>query len=196
MPNWNSLPPARTTPKPMDLLRTPISGKLAFICLSDDILGCSTHYWGGRTVPCEEPDCRACEAGSPTRWHGYLACFNENTSKRFILEITDTAAEAFLAFRKTYKTLRGGSFIVRRHKPIPNGRVIVAFAPLDLTKTDWPQPPDMIRILCQIWGLPPNAMESNSNFEGQPLAKPNGKVFDKVNGRLGQSRAAKPSERS
>lgn len=42
------------------IIRTPIGKPIAAIVTSLNLVGCYTHYWKGRTVPCEGSGCRLC----------------------------------------------------------------------------------------------------------------------------------------
>jgi hypothetical protein len=184
MPVFNDRPPRRDAPKPLDLLRTPMHGGFKAICLSDNVLGCSTHFWGGRTVPCEDPNCPACDAGSPTRWHGYIAAWNPTTNYKFIFEFTDTAADVFLQYRSANGTLRGCKFDAHRSKPVPNGRVLINTSAIDQTKFPLPDEPNLTAILLNIWKLPGKAFESRHAVEGAPTLDTVPEILDQMHGRL------------
>lgn len=50
------------------ILRTPAARPITAIITSPDLVGCFTHYFKGRTVPCEGAGCRLCLQGkTPTQ---------------------------------------------------------------------------------------------------------------------------------
>jgi len=60
----------------LPLVRTPANRSLKAVVTSDALIGTDTHFWGGHTVPCERPECDACNHGIAYRWHGYLSAYN------------------------------------------------------------------------------------------------------------------------
>lgn len=182
MPNWTNLPPEDTRGKALPLIRTPQGKSLCLIATAENLIGCYTHYWGGRTLPCEAPNCKACDEGQPYRWHGYLAAWNPNLNKQYIFEFTNQAAEEFVLYREHHGTLRGCNFIARRMGSSANAKVEIRTKPADLNVIQLPPEPNVIRAMSMIWGLPIDAIDDN-NFRNQskeirmktePLAKMRG----------------------
>ena len=62
MPTWRTELPPEGKNRGYDLKRTPTSAPLIAIITSTDLLVCDTHYWHGRTTPCE----RQCNAEGRT----------------------------------------------------------------------------------------------------------------------------------
>lgn len=171
MPNWTTELPQRTGPKPMQLLRTPATGSLRGFITCSRLIGCDTHFWRGRTRPCEAPDCEACNDGSPTRWHGYLSLFNASSRAHAILELTASALEQLEEFRHTYLTLRGLTLVSRRAKSSRNARVILEVGPPRPDAPELPAEPDIAAIMCNIWRLPTGAAVcSSSSFASSALS--------------------------
>lgn len=189
MPSFNDAPKKTDRPKPMDLIRTPTKGILSGIVLAEAITGCETHYWGGRTVPCEHPDCPACDDASPTRWHGYLPIWSPKDNATFIWEFTEQAADALLAYRDKYNTLRGCGIHARRAKPIPNGRIVVSTQPVDLLKYTLPALPDVQKILLTIWNLPGKAFQKARNANGDNTLTPAQEVLNRYLGKTTRTKA-------
>lgn len=154
MPTWTNAPPADQRQQSMPLVRTPAGKPLTAIVTCQDLIGCSTHYWGGHTVPCEDAECEPCAKGIPSRWHGYLSCLNAETRQHFLFEVTAHASIAFLSYRDTYASLRGCMFQARRATYSANSRVTITTKPADLEKWVLPTEPDILRILATIWSLP------------------------------------------
>ena len=53
MPTWSTELPSVQKHMGYDLRRTPPAAPLHAICTCTDLLVCDTHFWGGRTLPCE-----------------------------------------------------------------------------------------------------------------------------------------------
>jgi hypothetical protein len=142
----------------MEIVRTPTGKPLTAIITSRNLLGCNTHFFKGRTLPCETPTCEACLQGSPWRWHAYLACWNPATGEHFLFETTAAASEAFAAYRSRYGTLRGCKFRASRSTTSKTGRIKIECVPADLARTTIPEEPDLIRVLSVLWNLPTSQM--------------------------------------
>lgn len=160
MPIFTNRPPEPDRPKNWKLIRTPAKTPLRALVLSDDIVGCNTHFWGGRTVPCEGPHCPACADGSPTRWHGYIAIWLPPDNIRLLFEFTDGPAELLAQYRAANGTLRGCKIEASRIKPVPNARVLLKTSRIDLSKYPLPDAPDICKMLLQMWELPGKAFDS------------------------------------
>lgn len=154
MPNFTNRPPADDSGPNLRLRRTPSFGKLVAIVTSTDLVGCPTHFFKKRTVPCERPDCEACAAGYAWRWHGYLSAVDQKTNEHFLLEMTAQAAEPFVEYRERHHDLVGCLFEASRLGEHANGRVIIRCKPIDLTQVKLPPTPNLIACVCHIWNLP------------------------------------------
>lgn len=154
MLQFSSTPPNEHTHSAFRLLRTPAKGKLHLYITSDNVLGCSTHYYSGRTVPCTGDGCEACEAMAGTRWHGYVAALLVKTNEQIVFEVTAAGAESLLAYRTKHGTLRGADCLASRVSPRPNARLHFLMKPLDLAHVDLPQPINVQMALCHVWGIP------------------------------------------
>lgn len=187
MPVFSSEPPPSDRPKNLKLVRTPIKGNLTAMVLSDEILGCNTHFWGGRTVPCEAPNCPACDDGSPTRWHGYLAIWLPNDNIKLLYEFTEGVADTLLQYRKANGTLRGCRIVASRARAVPNGRVLLKTSSVDLSKYPVPPAPDVAKLLLHMWDLPGKAFKADRKVEGHPQLDATPEVLDKMR-RTGSTR--------
>lgn len=183
MPQWTDRVPDTENRHAYDLKRTPPDSPLSAIVLSHDLLGCYTHYYGGHTVPCEAPNCPACDDNMPSRWHAYVAAWNPKDHSIFIFETTLKAAQALEAYRDTYGTLRGCFFCASRPKRRRNARVEIQTRPADLTKHNLPEPIDLKRALAVIWQLPPTVLETPSAEHSTPTVTPCRAVLDRVHAR-------------
>lgn len=168
MPNWSHELPSQPKHNGFDLRRTPTDRPLRAIVTSETLFVCFTHFWGGRTVPCESPDCDACKAMSPGRAHVYLSAIDPATRDHFIFECTATAAVPLQAWMQTYQTLRGCFFQASRPKRRRNAKVEIICKPADQTKITLPQPPDIPRAMSTIWNLPGAAVQAQGALNSSP----------------------------
>jgi len=171
MPTWrNELPPEGKN-RGYDLHRTPTNGSLIAIITSDDLLVCDTHYWHGRTTPCErecnaegktidDSQCQACQEKIPWRTHVYVAAFDAKKREHFIFECTTHAAKVLAEYRDAATTLRGCVLNACRPKGEPNSKVCIMTHAADLSKNPLPAAPDVVTALAVIWRLPHTALAS------------------------------------
>jgi len=167
MLQFHSQPPIEPTRYAMALLRTPPKGSIQLLVTSDNLLGCWTHFYAGRTVPCTGPACEACLAGASSRWHGYLSAIQGKTREHVLFELTALAAESFAAYRMKHQTLRGCHVTASRVNARPNARVHLVLKPHDLSGVDLPPAANLTAVLCHLWGIPTNETEIAGDA-GQP----------------------------
>jgi len=174
MPIFSSRLPKVQKHMGYDLRRTPAPGNLQAIITCDQLLVCDTHYWGGRTLPCERiqtlPDgttapgnCAACNESMPYRTHVYVSAFDTRSRDHFIFECTAHAAKPLEDYFDATGTLRGCTFRASRPKGLKNSKVVIETAPANLTKITIPNPPDLILALSTIWRLPTSGLRSSKN---------------------------------
>lgn len=154
MPRFSNSPPDQPNGPSLPLFRTPTGGCLIAVVTSDDLIGCPTHFFGGRTIPCDAPDCPACNKSVPWRWHGYVSALEVTRRIHFIFEMTGPASDSFVAYRAKFGTMRGCQFRASRMKRLPNSRVVIETKPADLAQVQLPQAPDLVLALCTIWSIP------------------------------------------
>lgn len=160
MPNYSNIPPKDPRGFGLTLVRTPANGKLCAMLTCSDLLGCATHWFGGRTVPCEAPTCKPCEEGVPWRWHAYVSGVRNATHQHILLEFTAQAAEQLVQYRDNHISLRGCIVTAQRHRNRHNGRVILHCKPGNLDSVALPKEPNIKGALSIIWNIPlPDVME-------------------------------------
>ncbi len=186
MPTFNTRPPTESQSSGYRLLRTPTNHALQALVLSDNILGCNTHFVGNRTIPCENPNCEPCASGISWRWHGYLLVMLDGTHEKAIFEMTARASTGFQEYFQRHTTLRGCKFKASRLNQRNNGRILIQLKQADLTNITLPDALPLEKLLCHIWNIP----ENQSNASGPKKRPP----FD--NARIDRSRAELPAERS
>lgn len=163
MPRWSQTIPEKPKGPALPILRTPAFKPLTAIITSNDLVGTFTHYFHGRTCPCEAPDCEACREGIPYRWHAYLSAIDCDNGLHFLFEVTAAGAEPFISYRDAHTTLRGCLFQARRWNSRPNGRILIQTKPADLTKRSLPPGPDLIKCLAILWDLPSNGLKAKGH---------------------------------
>ncbi len=168
MPNFTNDPPKDPRGHGLPLRRCPTMKALRAIVTSSDLVGCATHYYGGRTVPCETKECEACLNGVPWRWHSYLSAWDPANKIHFLYESTARATEPFVQYRDAHGSLRGCDFRAQRMNARPNARVYVETKPADLEKIILPDAPDLIAVLSIIWNLPIPSICSTDSFRKVP----------------------------
>jgi len=183
VPQWSSSPPDRSGPRPLPIIRTPIAKPIVATILSDAMMGCPTHFWGGRTTPCEAPDCEACNAGSPTRWHGYLVIFSEQQRTSAILEIPDAAAEQLTLLAYSLPTLRGAKIKVTRSKATRNARVLIELQAPTIEQKNLPRAADLQTLLALIWKLPTTALVAATDAQKAITLRIDEEIMRKRNGK-------------
>jgi len=157
--DWHdSIPPVEKG-NSLDLWRTPPKGKAGGIVTSTSIVGCFTHYFGGRTIPCEGATCKACGEGIGNRWHGYVGVYCMRSRKHGIFEFTAKASLPFQAYIELTGRLRGCEMVSERKGYRGNSPVIITCSPANLEGIDLPEPPNLKKILSNIWGLPSSAVK-------------------------------------
>lgn len=185
MPNWTRDLPTDSSAVTHRVKRCPAGGRITAIVTANDLLGCNTHYYRGRTQPCEAPNCPACNDGIGWRFHAYLSAVDTNTNEHFIFEFTAQAAEAFDVYRKAHGTLRGCLFEATRQGTKPNGRVIVRTKAADLTARVLPDPPNVQRVLTVLWNIPENAAQAADHHRPFPRISVDQTPQNNNNGRKG-----------
>lgn len=154
MPRWQNEPPAADRLFANRIVRTPADKSLAGICTSPHPTGTMTHYANGRTQPCEgQGSCDLCAAGHSARWHGYIGLLIVGTMEHVIFEYTAPANDVLKRYYEQHDSLRGCGIIAHRPSRTPNGRVVLRTQPTDLLKWKLPEAPELMTILCHIWGV-------------------------------------------
>jgi len=178
MPNWSQTLPDPAQHKGYDLVRTPPDRPLRAVITCEQMAICFTHFWGGRTRPCEKPECEACNAMSPTRAHCYVSAYDPGTKDHFLFECTAAAAFPFRDWIATYGTLRGCMFHASRPKRRRNSKVEILTKPCDLTKIVLPNPPDVPLAMTVIWQIPGTAIKPHGAIDGTAAIAPSRDIID------------------
>lgn len=165
MPAWSNQLPKQQKHMGFDIRRTPDCSAVQGIITCQDLLVCDTHFWGGRTIPCERQktapdgslvagDCPACREAVPYRTHVYVSVFDSKTQDHFLFECTAAAAKPLEAYKEATGTLRGCIMHAQRPKGFKNAKVVIQTNTANLARVTLPEPPNMILALSVIWRLP------------------------------------------
>lgn len=154
MPQWQNDPPPVDKAVPYRIVRVPPAKPLTGIVTCTEIVGCNTHYLRNRTVPCEGPDqCDACAEGHAWRWHAYVSLLLAWSYEHVILELTAAASDPLRNYARNRGSLRGCQLNAHRPSKRPNGRIVVTCKVIDNQHVTLPDPPNIQRILCHVWGV-------------------------------------------
>jgi hypothetical protein len=168
MPIFSNEPPPDSDRPGFPLTRTPAAHAFLGIITSDDLVGCPTHFYRNRTMPCDGEGCEPCHKGYTWRWHGYFSCVDQSNHEHVIFEVTATASDPLREYRKLNDTLRGCLFKAARRGHKYNGRVIIICKPADLAGVLLPAAPNIPKILCHIWNIPSNEATVVGRSHGHP----------------------------
>jgi hypothetical protein len=188
MPTYRKNLPAQGKHQGFDLKRTPETGSLQAIVTSEDLLVCDTHFFHGRTTPCErvindqgntvdDTQCAACVDKIAYRCHVYVSAFDAKRGDHYIFECTANAAKSMEEYRNATGTLRGCVIYATRPKGQKNSKVCIETSSVNLAKVKIPPGPDLIRALAVIWRLPGVGLEEKKN------GKKNGRIHT-INNRI------------
>lgn len=173
MPLFSTEPPTDPRGHGLPLMRTPPNGRLIVAITTPEMIGCPTHWYGGRTVPCEGEHCKPCLEGYPWRWHGYLAGMLPGSRRHVLLEFTAQAAETINQYRQSHGTLRAAILTAQRHKNRHNGRVLVSLKPGDVDNLNLPPEPDIVNALSILWNIPATKGDPTDTLKNTTRVIPN-----------------------
>jgi len=154
-PNWINRPPVPTEFAGLRLIRVGTAKHFEAIITSDHMIGCLTHFYKRRTIPCTAPDCQADCDGVPARWHGYLSVLCTRTRTHYVLELTALAAVPVAEFDDAKGSLRGAMLDATRLGNKPNGPVSCVISPSSADLRTLPRAVHLERFLATIWHLNP-----------------------------------------
>lgn len=169
MPTWSNKLPTVGKHQGFDLRRTPAAAALNAIITSEELLVCDTHFWHGRTMPCErivnadgrtidDSPCAACLDKQPYRTHAYVSAFAAKTHEHFIFECTGPAAKPLEEHFDAAGTLRGCQISANRPKGGANSKVVIVTGIVNPRNITLPNAPNVAAALAVIWRLPKTAI--------------------------------------
>lgn len=135
-----------------DILRCRQGKVVKGIMLAGDVCGAYTHWYGGRTLPCNGLSCPACKMNVEVRWHGYLPLYNTSTRNIVIAEITTAAVEPIDRWFREKRSLRGAFISIMRGAERVNSPLKSRVEEGPLPAEALPNPPHVREILEKMWG--------------------------------------------
>lgn len=135
-----------------DIVRVKAGKAIMGVMLGHDVVGAYTHWWGGRTVPCNGPDCSPCSKNVELRWHGYLPLYSLKTRDTSIVEFTEACVEVIDRWFSEHRTLRGCVIEIHRPGAKANGELRAKVYDGPLAKAVLPESPQVEEILMRMWG--------------------------------------------
>jgi hypothetical protein len=171
MLQFDASPPTDPNGQPLPIRRTPPTGSLIAVVTSKTLIGTSTHFYGGRTVPCTHETCEACQDGTPYRWHAYLSAYDLSKKLHFLLECTAAAAETFVKYAAEHETLRGCVFHAHRTNKRQNARVEIDTHVYTGSDKDLPPGADLVGALARLWNIPLTQIQTPAGRETQRALK-------------------------
>lgn len=158
MPTFTEEPDGSERKFVMPIMRTPTKKSIEAIITCNKVVGTNTHWYGGRTIPCEIPKCEACDKGVSWKWHGYVSAVTPKDNDHFLFEMTAAAHDAIKVYKKNQPDLRGCFFKASRPSSRVNGRILIRTKKWESNLELLPDPPDIAAILCHIWNVEPNRL--------------------------------------
>lgn len=169
-PQWAASPPTVPESFALPLRRVPPKGVRGLVILSDHLIGCYTHYFAGRTQPCQTGNCDACNANNQRRWHGYLLVWNPTNGYRLVLELSHHASAQLAETTKTLTTLRTLAIAARRVPEKPNGKIILEIERTSHKPDELPPPIDTAKYLLHLWGVKRSPLKTDPLDVDTPAA--------------------------
>ena len=167
-PNWQARPDQMNQAQRYPLWRVSARGVHRVIVLSHNLVGCYTHFYGGRTLPCGDEECLACDNGNARRWHGWLHTIGVESRAQGILELTSACALPIDEYFRAHRTLRAAMLTARRTPAKPNGRVHIDLTPTEADRTDLPKGVDVRLVLNHLWEISERRATTKANQATQP----------------------------
>lgn len=143
-PNEDQLPYLATV-----TLGAKAKGRAVITC--DEAYECFTHFVGGRTLPCLEPECACCTAERPKRYEGFISLIWIVGRRHQLVRMTRNAMMQLKSQTTPSSSLRGRVVLLERKGGRSNGRVEVLVEPETIEVSRLPAKPDLEAHLARIW---------------------------------------------
>jgi hypothetical protein len=141
---------------------------LTGIVTCHQLIGTNTHFYHGRTLPCDMEACPACAEGLSYRWHAWVSLQSKTSETQILFEMTARAAEPLKTYFAAYGTLRGCEISAKRANTSPNSRVLIQTRQADLSKITLKPEPDLLAALAMIWNVSTDDMQVNGLLKNVP----------------------------
>lgn len=140
--------------QPWQLYRVKGTERLKVVCLSAELIGRHTHYWGGRSVPCTRPaECVPCSRGNRATWHSWFAGVDLAGHNPRIIELTRPPIIVFREYFSEVGTLRCSAWEVHRSPQKDTGKMYARCIKNPLLAEHTMAAPSVALHLCRIWGI-------------------------------------------
>lgn len=169
--DWCEMPNEVDQKERTHLYRVPEKGLKSAVIISKKVIGCYTHYWGGRTQPCLKHDCPACEKEVSRRWYGWLTIWNPSSGEIVIMEITKRACKEVTKFFELHKTMRGATVSGARKGGKANGELKLTIKPAKNDRVDLPTDINRMETLELIWETKRRNIIGRSEPESQTIER-------------------------
>lgn len=187
MLEFQHVPPSDPRGNSLQLKRCPTSRPLKGIITCKDVLGTATHFYHGRTLPCDSETCPACGEGLPWRWHGYISLYLPKAKQHILFELTAQACEPLKAYREANGSLRGCILLARRANAAPNARVLISTSTADQEEFPLPPEPCILDALSIIWNISRSSMAILGTNKNLPSLQVNqSDTLDRLTGKFPQ----------
>lgn len=150
---FEECPPEEMAPVGIPIKRAPTLGHEIWTILSEQLTGCSTHYYRRRTQPCVGAECPICAEGQPRRWYGWLVGYDVARREKVLVEVPPGVALALRAYRGQVGNLRGHVIRLSRRNKKENGPVRGEFAAGKFAPELLPPCPDIHVLLARMWQI-------------------------------------------
>lgn len=136
---------------PVVTIKPKFKGRMVITCTEP--FECCTHFIGGRTLPCLEPECGACDAERPKRYEAFVSGVWVRDKKHEIIRLTTNAMYQLKDRMRGVVDYRGTLLEVERRGERKNGRVVVTVADGFVESARLPERPDLEQHLLKIWRI-------------------------------------------
>lgn len=150
---FSDRPEASAMPLGFPVVRAPQKGSDIYTLLSDEVIGCWTHFFRGRTQPCLGDLCTICSPEVRRTWHGWLLGYDPSRRQTYIVELPAGPAMALTKWREERGSLRGCSIELRRKNGKVNGPVQVGTAGPKIDLSLLPPCLDLKPMLLRMWQI-------------------------------------------
>lgn len=150
---FDEAPPDEMGPVGLAVKRAPSIGADIWTILSEQLLGCGTHYYRRRTQPCVGSDCPICAEGQSRRWYGWLIGYDPGKRIKVLVEVPPGVAIALRTYRGHVGNLRGHVIRLSRRNRKENGPVVGEFAAGKFASELLPPCPDIVPLLMRMWQI-------------------------------------------
>lgn len=150
---FDEAPSLEAGPLGLPVKRAPTKGADVYTILSEQLVGCWTHFYRRRTQPCVGEACSICAEQSPRRWYGWLIGFDVARREKSLVEVPPGVALALRAYREQVGNLRGHCMQLSRRNSKENGPVVGRFIPGKFASELLPPCPDIVPLLMRMWHI-------------------------------------------